>query len=136
MERRVTRATSPKAGSTVSSAPQNPPSRLQLGRDVGRHALAVEIEQRERRSAIDDISAGAGDDVRPGDAIDQLLLGGDLHLVGQVGAQCAERDRLRRLQAFDQRAKRSDAGNLDALGRAPRHHAGGTVFLERAVRRQ
>ena len=98
--------------------------------------LRVEIEQRERRSAVDDISASAGDDVRPGDAIDQLLLGGDLHLIGQAGAQCAERNGLRRLQAFNQRAKRIDAGNLHALGRSPRHHAGGTVFLERAVRRQ
>ena len=41
--------------------------------------------------------------------------------------------RLRRLQAFDQRAKRIDAGNLDALGRAARHHAGRAVFHQRAV---
>ena len=77
---------------------------LQLGRDAGRHALGVEVEQRERRSAIDDVGAGAGDDVRPRDAI-ELLLGDDLDLVGQAGAQRAERDGLRRVQASDQRAR-------------------------------
>ena len=65
---------------------------LKLGRNSGRHALAVIVQQRKRRSAIDDIGAGAGDDVRPRHAIDQPLLGGDLNLVRQVRAQGAERD--------------------------------------------
>jgi hypothetical protein len=54
---------------------------LKLGRNSGRHALAVEVQQRKCRPAIDDIGAGAGDDVRPRDAINQRLLGGDLNLV-------------------------------------------------------
>ena len=46
----------------------------QLGRDAGRHRLAVIVQQRKRRAVIDDVGAGAGDDVRPRRAIDQLFL--------------------------------------------------------------
>ena len=67
---------------------------LQLGRDGGRHPLGVEIEQGECRAAIDDVGAGAGDQVRPRRAVEQHLLGRDRDLVGQVGAQAAERERL------------------------------------------
>ena len=44
---------------------------LQLGRDAGRHRLAVIVQQRKRRAVIDDVGAGACDDVRPRRAIDQ-----------------------------------------------------------------
>ena len=50
VERRVTRAASPKAGSTDTSAGQKPPMLFSLCRNGGRHALGVVIEQRERRS--------------------------------------------------------------------------------------
>ena len=48
----------------------------------------------------------------------QRPCGGDLDLVRQIGAQTAERERLRVRQALDQRAKTGNAGNLDPLGRA------------------
>ena len=57
-----------------SAAPPRSRRPLKLGRNSGRHALAVVVQQRERRAVIDDIGVGAGDDVRPRHAIDQLCL--------------------------------------------------------------
>jgi hypothetical protein len=54
---------------------------LKLGRNSGRHALAVIVQQRKRWSVIDEIVAGAGDDVRPRGAICQPFLGCDLNLL-------------------------------------------------------
>ena len=55
----------------------------QLGGDIGGHALGVEIEQRERRLpfAVDDVGAGAGDDVWLSDTVRQLRFGDDLYFV-------------------------------------------------------
>ena len=65
---------------------------LHLGRYGGRHPLGVEIDQGERRAAIDDVGGDAGDQVRPRRAVEQHLLGRDRNLVRQIGAQAAERE--------------------------------------------
>ena len=109
---------------------------LHLGRYGGRHPLGVEIDQGERRAAIDDVGGDAGDQVRPRRAVEQHLLGRDRNLVGQIGAQAAERERLRLRQAFDQRAESIDAVDRDALGGAADHHARGFVLYQRAVGRE
>ena len=51
VERRVTRAVSPNAGSTDTSAGQNPPSCFISAATAGGMPLRVVIQQRERRSA-------------------------------------------------------------------------------------
>jgi hypothetical protein len=93
VELRVSRATPSSTGSTVRQRRPEAAVTLHLGRYGGRHPLGVEIDQGECRALIDDVGAGAGDDVRPRRAINRLL-SGDLNLVRQVHTQGAERERL------------------------------------------
>jgi hypothetical protein len=111
-----------------------PTALLDLGRDFGRHALGVEVDQCKCRllRRIDDVIAGSGDEVRLLDAV-ELLLGDDFDLVGKTVAERAERDRLIRLELLNQRGKHSDIGDLGTTRCPRRHHAGTTVAMDRAV---
>ena len=91
---------------------------LRLGRYGGRHPLGVEIDQGERRTAIDDIGGDAGDQVRPRRAVEQHLLGRDRNLIGQIGAQAAECECSYVCERFRSRRESIDAVYRDALGGA------------------
>jgi hypothetical protein len=103
------------------------------GRDLARHALGVEVEQREGGPllTVDDGVASPSDDVAR--LAIKLSLGDGLYLFKQAGAKCAKRDSLTRFESVDHRCKLRDVSNLDAPCFAARHYASATVALDRAI---
>src|SRR5262249_23603851 len=84
----------------------------QSGGDVAWHALGIEIEQRQRRLsfAVDDVGAGARDDVR---SAAQFLLADDLHRIREAGPERAKGNGFVWPQPLDQSAEIGDATNVN-----------------------
>jgi hypothetical protein len=93
------------------------------------------VNERERRFVfpIDQILAGARDEIQPAGAI-QFLFRHDIGRGDYVAAQRTERKRLVRLEVLDQLGEESDIAELETLGGAGRHDARVAVTERRSVR--